>query len=76
MMLGKACPISFKDFEGNTALHFAASRGFYLVANALLNLAESTILNVTNSKGETPLHLAVEGGFSEIAEVKKIKCYV
>ena len=69
-MLGKACPISFRDFEGNTALHFAASRGFSMVANALLNVAESTILNVSNSKGETPLHLAVESGFIEIAEVR------
>ena len=69
MLTGKVCPISFKDFEGNTALHFAASRGFYKVAKLLLNVAESTVLNATNSRGETPLHLAVEGGFTEITEV-------
>ena len=26
---GKVCPVSFKDFDGNTSLHFASSRGFY-----------------------------------------------
>jgi ankyrin repeat protein len=35
----------------------------------LVHLAEAPI-NVRNFYGETPLHLAVEGGFTDIVEVQ------
>jgi len=35
----------------------------------LVHLAEAPI-NIKNFYGETPLHLAVEGGFTDIIEVK------
>ena len=61
-------PLSVGDWDGNTALHYAAARGFFEAVQMLVHLAEAPI-NIKNFYGETPLHLAVEGGFTDIVEV-------
>ena len=69
MLETRICPVDATDWNGSTALHHAASRGFYEAVGLLVHIADAPI-NVKNLHGETPLHQAVEGGFSDIVEVK------
>jgi len=69
MLTSRVCPVTFKDFDGNTAVHLAASRGFVRAVKLLLQQGANSPLNMPNVMGETPLHLAVEGGFTEIIKM-------
>jgi hypothetical protein len=52
--------IASKDYQGNTALHVAAYRGYLAVAEVLI-LASPSLATFTNSYGDTFLHMAVSG---------------
>lgn len=53
----KVCDINDVDIYGNTALHWAAKKGFQ---DVLLQLIQSKAdINIQNYEGNTPLHLAV-----------------
>ncbi|KAE8023635.1 hypothetical protein FH972_009310 [Carpinus fangiana] len=52
--------ISFTDNQGNTALHVAAYRGYLAVVEVLI-LASPSLASLTNSYGDTFLHMAVAG---------------
>lgn len=61
--------INTKGREGNTVLHVAI-RGTGVMMKYLLELAAGqSILNAQNSKGRTPLHLAVSHGIREAVEL-------
>ncbi|KAH8495452.1 hypothetical protein H0E87_018579 [Populus deltoides] len=52
--------IASKDYQGNTALHVAAYRGYLAVAEILI-LASPSLASFTNNYGDTFLHMAVSG---------------
>lgn len=52
--------IASKDYQGNTALHVAAYRGYLTVAEVLI-LASPSLATFTNNYGDTFLHMAVSG---------------
>ncbi len=65
----KGCSLS-RDLELRTPLHRAAQLGHYDAARALLDLdTELLQLNSQDVHGLTPLHLAVDGGHSEIVDL-------
>jgi len=57
-----------KGLEQFTALHYAACRGHLFVAERLIRAGGATV-DATNKDAETPLHLAVYGGFLNIVEL-------
>jgi hypothetical protein len=57
-----------KGLEQFTALHYAACRGHLLVAERLIRAGGANV-NAVNKDKETPLHLAVYGGYLNIVEL-------
>ena len=56
-------PLGDRDFQGNTALHYAAKEGADFVVNVLLALDhQGLLLNAANSQGQTALMLAAVSG--------------
>lgn len=55
------------DFEGNTALHYAAQYNYYDCAELLLSLG--TNVQIVNQRGETVLYLATVHGSAGIIEL-------
>jgi hypothetical protein len=57
------------DSFGNTPLHYAASQGNLILAQALVSVGGINAdrgINFTNNKGQIPLHAAAENGHSEV----------
>jgi len=52
--------INFQDGIGNTALHYAASKGSLDVLNELLEYDDCDVDPINRLEGATPLHLAVK----------------
>lgn len=60
------------DKDGDTALHFAAARGFYDIVDLLLqHAADSTITGVQ----EMPLHIAASRGYIKVVK-RLVECKV
>lgn len=59
--------LNFKDFEGKTALHWAAERGSAPAVSMLLEHGAKA--HVTDNKDDTPLHYAVREGHPKIVEL-------
>lgn len=58
------------DAENNNCLHLAAASNDWRTLRALLDIPGSAdCINKTNSKGETPLHLAADGGEVQSVEM-------
>ena len=55
-----------QNVEQNTALHLAVKHGHYDIVDLLIR-NESGLTSITNKAGESPLFLAVDRGFFEIA---------
>jgi ankyrin repeat protein len=51
------CPVTFRNSEGDTLLHYAASFGYYKLCEWLIFRAKADV-NVQNLEGNTPLHNA------------------
>ena len=66
-----------QDKSGNTALHLACQHGYYELAEHLITNCKCDP-NVTNDKGELPLHIAVAQSHPKITELlaspKNINC--
>ncbi|XP_042404537.1 uncharacterized protein LOC121994643 [Zingiber officinale] len=62
-----------KNYDGDTALHVAATLDNLKVANALLNKSPS-LAEKRNNKGETPLHKAALFGQQEVFRRLADKC--
>jgi hypothetical protein len=58
---------NIRDRDGNTPLHFAASKGCAEVARLLLEHGADP--NAQDKSGETPLHLAASGGHVDIVRL-------
>ena len=56
------------DNDSWTPLHYCAFYGKLKVAQVLMNHA-TTNVNLTNKKGETPLHFAAMNGFHHLIEL-------
>jgi len=54
------CDINFQDGLGNTALHYAASRGSTDVLEHILTTENCDVDPVNRLEGQTPLHYAVQ----------------
>ncbi|XP_030506138.2 uncharacterized protein LOC115721046 isoform X1 [Cannabis sativa] len=66
--------LRIKDLaKEDTALHVGVRNGHFEVAKLLID-AEHELLDVLNAANESPLFLAVEGGFSSIAKYIMEKC--
>ena len=56
-LISQGAKLDAQDFEGDTALHFAAAGGH--LEGARLLIQKGANLNLQNQQGETPLYLAV-----------------
>jgi len=66
--------IDEKDYDGNTALHWACKFGFSTVSSYLLKW--SKCINEKNNSGETPLHLAVSAALaSGSTRLPRLLCF-
>lgn len=65
-LLNRCFTVNTQDVFGRTALHFAVSSGHYALTRLLL---ENGALNIADSKGITPLHLAAHNGDKNCAEM-------
>ncbi|KAK2639540.1 hypothetical protein Ddye_027335 [Dipteronia dyeriana] len=54
--------------QGNTVLHIAAKLGKYSVVDEIIDLHPS-LVNETNSKGETPVHTAAAAGNNYVFDI-------
>ena len=62
---------NLQDKSGNTALHLACQHGYYELAEHLLTNCKCDP-NVSNDKGELPLHIAVTQSQLKITELLAI----
>lgn len=60
--------VDILDNNGNTALHYAVKHADCLTAVKLL-IDRNADLNVTNRKGMTPLHIALDQGNEEVIKM-------
>ena len=59
--------IKMENLEKDTALHVAVRNNYYEIVNLLID-EDHELTSLTNKAGESPLFMAVDGGFDEIAE--------
>jgi uncharacterized protein len=59
--------IDFKDYEGRTALHWAAQEGFYDVVEILIN--KGALLDIEDESEQTPLYIASAENFLGIVNL-------
>ncbi|XP_063942797.1 uncharacterized protein LOC135150432 [Daucus carota subsp. sativus] len=70
---------SFQDFlrqadhKKNTALHAALKKGHVPIVKLLVE-ADPTDTHIQNDEGKTPMYIAVEEGFNDIAEIISTTC--
>ena len=58
--------VNVKGPQGNTALHYAAQKGYAKIISLLLTKNDAIDVNIQNEEGNTALHLASRGGHREV----------
>lgn len=66
LLIEQGAAVNAKDERGATALHRAASKGSVSIVESLVQKGDANI-NVADSYGNTPLHLACEEDRTEVA---------
>ena len=61
------------DDKKNTALHAAVKKGHVPIVKLLVE-ADPTDTHIHNDEGKTPMYIAVEEGFNDIAEIISTTC--
>ena len=59
---------NYHNYEGWTALHIAAHRGFLQICEVLLDYGDRTNINAKTCQMQTPLHLACQGNFKPVVQ--------
>lgn len=69
LLLDHGASIDLRDKRGQTALFYASASHLHLTECARLMLKRSADPNLVSPSGETPLHMAVDRGYADIAEL-------
>lgn len=70
MLLKAGAKITFRDYEGDSPLHFACQNNRIETARLLLESADGpNVINLTNDKKNSALHHACSGGHEEMANL-------
>jgi ankyrin repeat protein len=66
----------FRAIDGSSLLHAAVESGNYGILNVLLSAGAGKLINIKNTSGWTPFHLAVTSGDVKILEMlhSSLKC--
>uniref|UniRef100_A0A3B4GXD1 Serine/threonine-protein phosphatase 6 regulatory ankyrin repeat subunit C-like n=1 Tax=Pundamilia nyererei TaxID=303518 RepID=A0A3B4GXD1_9CICH len=70
-LLNKATPdLTLVDFNNNTALHLACSKGHEMCALLILGeITDSSLINARNNALQMPLHIAARKGLATVVQV-------